>query len=95
MMLFQNAQNSHPSRSTPKRRENAENAELLKSITRAKLELEIANQNFAYATDPLLVDLYTYQIKASQAKYSYLLKKARLKGLTQCEYVKRAFEDRA
>lgn len=91
MMLFQNEQYPRLSHRALQKRENAENAELLKNITRARLELEAANQNFSDATDPLLVDLYAYQIKASQAKYTYLLKKARLKGLTQIEYIKKAF----
>lgn len=61
---------------------NKENEQLLESIAQAKLEIESANQNFSYATEPLLVDVYTYQIKSAQAKYSYLLKKARSKGVT-------------
>ncbi len=91
MMNFQNEQYPRLSRSAHQKRENMENTELLRNITRARLELEAANQNFSYATDPLLIDLYAYQIKASQAKYTYLLKKAQLKGLTQCEYIKKAF----
>ena len=90
-MTFQNGQHPHMSRRALQKREIMENAELLQNITRAKLELEAANQNFSDATDPLLVDLYAYQIKASQAKYAYLIKKARIKGLTQIEYIKKAF----
>ena len=95
MFMFQSIQNLHRTENTSQKRcENLENSELLRSIARTKLELEIANQNFSYATDPLLVDVYSYQIKAAQAKYSYLLQKARIKGLTQSKYVKRAFDDR-
>lgn len=67
-----------------------QNSQLLKSISLAKLELETAHQNFSYATDPLLVDVYAYQIKAAQAKYSYLLDVARSKGLTGECYIKKA-----
>jgi len=91
IMTFQNEQHPHLSRRALQKQQNAENTELLRNITRARLELEAANQNFSDATDPLLVDLYAYQIKASQAKYAYLLKKARIKGLTQIEYIKKAF----
>ena len=91
MTNSQNNQHHRLSHAMLQKRETAENAELLRSIAYAKLELEVANQNFSYATDPLLVDLYAYQIKASQAKYTYLLKKAQHKGLTQNEYIKKAF----
>lgn len=67
-----------------------ETAQLLNGITKAKQELEIANQNFSYATDPLLVDMYSYQIKAIQAKYRYLMGQARALGLQQKEYIEKA-----
>ena len=43
-------------------------------------ELKIANRNFEYAKDDL-VDYYTYQIKANQAKLDYLIKIAKTKGI--------------
>ena len=56
--------------------------ELLMQINRAKYELECAMQNFSYATDPTLVDMYSYQIKACQAKYQYLIERAKSDNLT-------------
>lgn len=67
--------------------QTAETAQVLSSIAKAKQELEIANQNFSYATEPLLVDMYSYEIKAAQAKYRYLLGQARALGLEQREYI--------
>lgn len=67
-----------------------ENEQLLKSIFEAQMELEAAHQNFAYATDPMLVDVYAYQIKSAQAKYSYLITAARKKGLTGDRRIKHA-----
>ncbi len=81
--------------SQKKYNENATDRELLHDIALAKLELEIANQNFSYATDSLLVDVYAYQIKAAQAKYSYLLQKARRRELKQYDYLKKTFENKA
>ncbi len=81
--------------SQKKYKENIADRELLHDIALAKLELEIANQNFSYATDALLVDVYAYQIKAAQAKYSYLLQKARRKELKQYDYLKKTFENKA
>ena len=56
--------------------------ELLCSIQLAKYELECATQNFSFATEPALVDMYSYQIKACQTKYQYLLARAKEQGLT-------------
>ena len=56
--------------------------ELLCNIHNARYELECATQNFAYATEPELVDMYSYQIKACQTKYQYLLSRAKEIGLT-------------
>lgn len=67
-----------------------ERTELLENIAKTKLELETASDNFSFVTDPLLVDMYAYQIKAAQAKYSYLLRKARKMGITQHDYVKKS-----
>lgn len=81
MSIFQNNQKAEQ-----------ENEQLLQSIAAAMLELEAAHQNFAYATDPLLVDVYAYQIKAVQAKYSYLLSVARQKQLTKNNYIKHGLQ---
>lgn len=54
--------------------------ELIKSVIKAKLELDLINRNFEQADDEL-IDYYTYQIKANQAKLDYLLKKAKHKAL--------------
>ena len=54
--------------------------ELVKSIIKTREELKMANKNFEYAEDDL-VDYYTYQIKANQAKLNYLIKLAKTKGI--------------
>ena len=54
--------------------------ELIKTIIKTREELKIANRNFEYAENEL-VDYYTYQIKANQAKLDYLIKMAKAKGL--------------
>ncbi len=88
MFFFQGTMHSNTTKSEQRQRQNREHTELLQSIARAKLELEVATQNFSYVTDPLLVDVYTYQIKAAQAKYRYLLQKARTLNIAQEEYTK-------
>ena len=60
-------------------------AEILNGMDSARLEIEVANQNFLYALDPLLVDMYIYQIKAAQIKYRYFLSKARELGIEQSQ----------
>lgn len=47
--------------------------ELIRSLKSAILELEVAHENYNYATEDL-VEYYIYKIKAAQAKYDYLLK---------------------
>lgn len=54
--------------------------ELIRTIIKTREELKAANRNFEYAKDDL-VDYYTYQIKANQAKLDYLIKLAKAKGI--------------
>ena len=54
--------------------------ELVKSIIKTREDLKANNRNFEYAKDDL-VDYYTYQIKANQAKLNYLIKLAKTKGI--------------
>ena len=54
--------------------------ELVKTIIKTREELKSANKNFEYAQDDL-VDYYTYQIKANQAKLNYLIKVAKTNGI--------------
>ena len=61
---------------TDKEKEN----ELVRSILKAKSELELYMKNFEYAEDDL-IDYYTYQIKAVRAKLDYLMKKAKDKEI--------------
>lgn len=55
--------------------------ELIKNIIKTREDLKNNNKNYEYAeTD--LIDYYIYQIKANQAKLDYLLKLAKVKGIT-------------
>lgn len=54
--------------------------ELIRTIIKTREELKMANHNFEYAQDDL-IDYYTYQIKANQAKLDYLIKLAKTKGI--------------
>ncbi len=54
--------------------------ELIMSIIKTREELKIANKNFEYAQEDL-VDYYSYQIKANQAKLDYLIKLAKQKRI--------------
>ena len=49
---------------------------LIKSIIETRKNLDIAHKNFEFA-DSDLIDFYTYQIKANQAKLDYLTKLAK------------------
>ena len=54
--------------------------ELIKTIIKTRDELKILNLNFEYAQDDL-IDYYSYQIKANQAKLDHLIKMAKNKGI--------------
>lgn len=54
--------------------------ELIRTIIKTREQLKIDNRNFEYAKEEL-VDYYTYQIKANQAKLDYLIKLAKTKGI--------------
>ncbi len=60
--------------------EEDKDIELMQSLIKAKMELEAANKNYEFA-EAELIDYYVYQIKASQSKIDYLLKKIKKKGL--------------
>lgn len=55
--------------------------ELVRNIINVKEELKIAIKNFEFVEDEL-IDYYTYQIKANQAKLNYLIRQAKIKGIT-------------
>ena len=55
--------------------------ELIKNIIKTRRELKNVDRNFEYAEDDL-VDYYIYEMKANQAKLNYLIKMAKMKGIT-------------
>lgn len=56
------------------------NRELLQNIMIVKNSLGNMYNNLQFA-DSDLIDYYTYQIKAEEAKYNYLIKQAKKKNL--------------
>lgn len=56
-------------------------SELLQSISSVKNTLGNMYNNLQFA-DSDLIDYYTYQIKAEEAKYNYLIKQAKKKKLS-------------
>ena len=60
--------------------ENEKEIELIRTIIKTREELKSNNMNFEYAKGDL-VDYYTYQIKANQAKLDYLIKLAKARGI--------------
>lgn len=60
--------------------EDINNIELVKSIIKTKQELKNANINYEIAEEEL-IDFYSYQIKAQQAKLDYLIKKVKERNI--------------
>ncbi len=61
--------------------EDEKDEELINSIKNVKKNLSNMYNNLCYA-DSDLIDYYTYQIKAEEAKYNYLIKQAKKKKIT-------------
>lgn len=61
--------------------EEEKDEELINSIKNVKKNLRDMYNNLHYA-DSDLIDYYTYQIKAEEAKYNYLIKQAKKKKIT-------------
>ena len=59
----------------------SEKDEIVDILKKAQADLDIAMNNYEFADEPALVDYYTYNIKAAQMKYEYLLKKAKEQGM--------------
>ncbi len=62
------------------RTDEEKNEELIRSVIDAKVQLNNANINYEYAENDL-IDYYSYQIKALQAKVDYLTKKIKKRGI--------------
>ena len=60
--------------------EEEKNIELIDSIKFVKKNLSNMYNNLQYAVSDL-IDYYTFQIKAEEAKYNYLIKQAKKKKL--------------
>lgn len=56
--------------------QDEKNRELIISILKTKMELNMDIKNYEYAEQDQ-IDYYLYQIKANQAKLDYLIKKAK------------------
>ncbi len=54
--------------------------ELLGAIADVRRDIEVARNGFQNASEPELVDAAAFEIKALEARYSYLLRLAREEG---------------
>ncbi len=54
--------------------------ELLDAIADVRRDMEVARNGFQNASEPELVDAAAFEIKALEARYSYLLRLAREEG---------------
>lgn len=60
--------------------------ELITSINNVILELNFAHENYDNAVGEM-VDYYSYQIKACQSKYDYLLKVIKQMGISRFQKI--------
>lgn len=71
------------SKISPKALLSAEDRDLLKATFEARDEWIDTSTNFDYVNEALLVDYYTYKLKACEARYAYFLKIVKEKGLSR------------
>ena len=69
-------------------------SELFSSIEQARRELEAAQANYDYATDPSLLEYYIYDLKAAEMRLNYYLKLAKKDGLSHPVYMTATLTDR-
>jgi hypothetical protein len=62
---------------------SAEDRDLLRVTLEARDEWMDTNANFDYVHEDMLVDYYTYKLKACEARYTYFLKLVKEKGLSR------------
>jgi hypothetical protein len=62
---------------------SAEDRDLLRVTLEARDEWLDTNTNFDYVHEDMLVDYYTYKLKACEARYTYFLKLVKEKGLSR------------
>ncbi len=55
--------------------------DIIEKVKTAKNELLNTYNNFENVKDDLMVDYYVYRIKACEARYDYLIKIAKVKGI--------------
>jgi len=60
-----------------------EEQEILDSVRNAKDEWIDTSTNFEYVHEEMLVDYFTYKLKACESRYSYFVKLAKEKGLSR------------
>lgn len=61
----------------------AEEQELIKAALEARDEWIETSRNFDYVREEMLIDYYTYRMKASEVKYDYFIKLVKEKGLSR------------
>lgn len=60
----------------------AEEQELLKAALEARDEWIETSTKFEYVHEEMLVDYYTYRLKACESRYAYFIKLVKEKGLS-------------
>ncbi|SHE76149.1 DUF2508 family protein [Clostridium fallax] len=60
---------------------NINRDKIIELIRLAKVEIDIARENFNYLDDPKLIEMAIYQEQAAKSKFEYLVLEAKRKGI--------------
>ena len=66
---------------------------LLRELDKTLAELRYARNCFEDASDPEIIEACVYEIKSAEARYSFLLRKAKETGLTRPHYARSMQEE--
>ena len=60
---------------------NINRDKIIELIRLAKVEIDIARENFNYLDDPKLIEMAIYQEQVAKSKFEYLVLEAKRKGI--------------
>ena len=94
--LILNKSSQRPSRliRRQKTKLEKESEDLLSNIAEAKRELDTAAKNINFVSDTMLLDHFTFKLKAAEVRYRYLVAKAKEMGLEQHMYAEKMYKER-
>ncbi|MCX7715359.1 MAG: YaaL family protein [Clostridia bacterium] len=68
--------------------------DLMDAIIEAKQELDSVSKNINFVSDSMLVDHFTFRLKAAEVRYRYLVAQAKQMGIENRMYIQKMYNER-